>query len=343
MNRPDPPSTSDMRGIPASAVIRSTLTNIVVAVLFAVLMMSVPWESLTARGYFVDLRNYTEGFLYATSALEYRRFSSILDYATNEWLWHFSVSYLVNDLGVPIDVVFGAITFICLSVFSYFLSSRNGILSVPLLVNPLFVHLAFEQLRLALAFSLLLLAYLGGKKAVLALSVVVLGTIHTGVYLLAGIGLSIWFIKRFMLDRGKHLALVFASIFFVGMMVAVVTGTLGEIVLGYLGDRRATRYAVEGGGAGLKFTIFWLGVFVLAAFQGRAFFDRLENSYAVAILAFAVSSFVFGGYTNRMLAVSLPFLLSAIMSFRPPMNVLTIILYVVFVLVHWGFWFKWWA
>jgi hypothetical protein len=341
MNTPAPAAINNSAPAAPTSSVQRVVVSASVAVLFAILMMSVPWESLSG-GRFVDLRNYTEYFLYEQSVLEYRAFTSILDYATGEWLWHYLVGYLINDLGVGINLVFGSITFLCLSVFAYFLAVRQAIWAVPLLVNPLFVHLAFEQLRLALAFSLLLLAYLIGRRLFLFLAVIVFGLIHTSIYLFAAIGLTVWFIKRFMLDKGMHLLLIFGALFLVGMIVAAATGVLGEIVLGYLGDRRATRYAGEEGGAGLKFIMFWIGVLAVAALQSRSFFERPENSYAVVILAFVASSFVFGGYTNRMIAVSLPLILSAMLNFRAPMNSLSVLLYVGFISVHWTYWFGVW-
>jgi hypothetical protein len=342
MPRPASPATYDASVITAISGMRRTIMNVGVALLFALLMMSVPWESLSSRGYFVDIQNYTDYFLYGESVLEYRRFDSITDYATGEWLWHLLAGYLINDVGVPIDVVFGTITFLCLFSFAYFLAARQAIWAIPLLVNPLFVHLAFEQLRLALAFSLLLLAYLSGKKLLLALSVVVFGMIHTAIYLFAAIGFTIWLIKRFLLDKGIHLALVFGALFLVGIMVAAGTGMFGEVVLGYFGDRRATRYVGEDGGSGLKFTIFWVGVLTVAALQNRSFFASSENSYAVAILAFVASSFVFGGYAGRMIAASLPMIIMAMINFRAPLNTVTLVLYVSFISIHWTYWFAAW-
>jgi hypothetical protein len=342
MTRPASPSTYDVGAIPGASSVRRTITNLAAALLFAMLMMAVPWESLSSGGRFVDIRNYTEYFLYGQSVLEYRRFNTILDFATGEWLWHFLVGYLINDLGISLKVVFGSITFLCLSVFAYFLAARQAIWAIPLLVNPLFIHLAFEQLRIALAFSLLLLAYLLGRKSILVVAIITLGMIHSAIYLITAIGLSVWWIKRFLLDRGAHLFLVFGALFLVGFMVALGTGALGEIVLAYLGDRRAGRYAGEGGGAGLKFTVFWIGMLTVAVFQSRRFFESQENSYTIVILSFVASSFVFGGYTSRMIAISLPLILSAMINFRSPVNTLFVVLYLCFISVHWTYWFGVW-
>ena len=324
--------------VPPQTGVRERLIYATVAGVFTLFMMMVPWESLSSRGYFTDRANYTEYLLYGESRLEYRSYSSPIDYFTGEWLWHWSLGYLVNDFAIPIGFIFGSITFICLFTFAYFLASRGSVWAVPLLINPLLVTLAFSQLRIALAFSLLLAAYMSGRKAILALAVPITGMIHTGALLMTAIGASVWFIKRKLADRSAHYLVVFAALFFVGMMVAVGTGTAGEVVLGYFGDRRATRYTGDVGTMGIRFTLFWAGVLALFAFQERDFLGNPVNAFALIILAFLASSFVFGGYTSRMLAISLPLVLVAMVSFRPPMNYLAVLLYVFFVLLHWYMW-----
>jgi hypothetical protein len=164
--------------------------------------------------------------------------------------------------------------------------------------------------------------------------------IHTGVLLIAAIGVAVWVIKRKLVERSAHYFVVFAALFFVGMMVAMSTGTFGEVVLGYFGDRRATRYAGDEGGMGIRFTLFWVGILALMAFQRRDFLENPNNAFALVILAFVASSFVFGGYTSRILAISLAPVLVAMISFRSPINYLVLLLYFYFVLLHWYMWFR---
>jgi hypothetical protein len=298
--------------------LRHGLAYAAVAGVFALLMMMIPWESLSSRGYFIDRAVYTEYFLYGESRLDWGSYTSPSDYITGEWLWHWSIGYLVNDLAVPIDFIFGFISFLCLFTFAYFLASHGSIWAVPLLVNPLIVTLAFSQLRIALAFSLLLAAYMSGRKIVLALAIPLTGMIHTGAVLMTAIGASVWLIKRTLVDRSAHYVVIFAALFFVGIAVAVSTGTAGEVVLGYFGDRRATRYTGGEGTMGIRFTLFWAGILTLTAFQGRKFVENRVNAFALVVLAFVLSSFVFGGYTSRILAISLPLVLVAVVNFRPP-------------------------
>jgi hypothetical protein len=88
---------------------------------------------------------YAEYFLYEESKLDYGSFASPLDYITDEWLWHWLIGYLVNDLAVPVSLIFGVISFLCLFTFAYFLASRGSIWAVPLLVNPLIVPSHFRN------------------------------------------------------------------------------------------------------------------------------------------------------------------------------------------------------
>lgn len=305
---------------------------------YAVLMMMVPWESLARRGPFNDRAVFAEYFLYGESKLEYHPYTSPLDYFTGEWLWHWSMGYLINDLAVPIAIAFGIISFLCLFVFAYFVASRASIWAVPLLVNPMVVVLAFSQLRSALAFALLLGAYMSGRKAILALAIPFTGMIHTAALLMTTIGASVWLIKRRLTDRSAHYFVIFSALFFVGMAVSLATGALGEFVYEYIGDRRLARYEPGEKTLGLRFTLFWAGIFGLMAFQGRDFLKSPDNAFALVILGFVASSFVFGGYPGRLLAISLPLVIVAMLNFRPPMNLLAVVLYVFFTFLHWYMW-----
>jgi hypothetical protein len=313
--------------------------NISAALVFASLMMMVPWEALQGSP-FADRSVYIDYFLYQESVLDYREFLTVLDYVTHEWLWHFLISFLVHDLSISLDIVFGFISFLCLSSFAFFLASRQTPLAIPLLVNPLLVVLAFSQLRIALAFSLLLLAYMSGRKTALVLAVAVSGLIHTAVFLIVAMAVAVWWVRKYILDRGLNHNLAFLALCVIGFAVAVVLGPALQDLLAAIGDRRAAVYTDGRHASGVKFTLFWAGALMIAALQGKEFLQKSENLFAVVILSFTTFSILTGAYATRLLSIALPMILSAIIDFRRPFNHATILLYVLYIFLYYVFFFS---
>lgn len=88
--------------------------NAIAVLGFVTVIISVPWEEIfrAVNGYgFVDKGVYSEYFLYKTSVLDYKEFSGVLSYVSNEFLWHYAIGWLVNNTGILIDHVFLAISF----------------------------------------------------------------------------------------------------------------------------------------------------------------------------------------------------------------------------------------
>jgi hypothetical protein len=264
----------------------------------------IPWEEL--QGFpFIDRVNYLEYFLYEESIFDYQKFTGILDYLKHEALWHYIIDWLFRDAGIPIQQVFLGISFLCFFSFSLFLINRHGYLSVLLLTNPLLITLAFSQLRLALAFSILLLAYMSNRKMLILISIIACGFIHTATFLFVGIVISIYIIHTYILKNSASRGLLYSAFVIIGLCVSIALGPAMDVILSYFGDRRATIYTGDAA-SGIKYTLYWSGLLLLCAFQHRAFYRDKINAYSIIILATSTFNLVTGGYTSRLLAVSLP-------------------------------------
>jgi hypothetical protein len=312
------------------------IKNILVATIYTILVLMVPWEEL--QGFpFIDRVNYLEYFLHEESIFDYKEFTGIIDYLKHETLWHYLIIFLLNDAKIPIQHIFLAISFLCIFSFSLFLVKRQGYLSVILLTNPLLITLAFSQLRLAFAFSILLLAYMSNRKWLMLISILAAGFIHTATFLFVGIAISIYIIHAHVLKNSLRKGALFSAFVIIGICVSIALGPVMDIVLSYFGDRRATIYTGDAA-SGIKYTLYWSGLLLLCAFQHQSFYRDRVNAYTIIILASATFNLLTGGYTSRLLAVSLPMILSSMFDFRYQYKYASIILYVIYISLQWVYW-----
>lgn len=302
------------------------------AFIFTTAMVLIPWEEL--QGYaFVDRKRYIDYFLYQESVLEYKKFSVLVDYVIHEWLWHFLVAKLIHDLGISINTVFLAISAFNLFVFSLFLVVRQGAFSVLLLFNPLLVTFAFDQLRMALAYSLLVVAYMVPKPFLVVMLVLIAVFIHTATILFLAMYIAIKVIEQLTANEGSNKFVICLTLFILGIAVSLVIGPLREAILGYLGDRRAN---LSGSiASSFLYTSFWVGLLGLFVFQPKSFYENEVNCYSVVILSLVSCNLITGGYTLRFLSAALPMMLVSILNMAPNAKLFGIICFVGYAIFQW--------
>lgn len=306
------------------------------ATAFSLAIIQVPWADL--QGYdFVDRANYLNYFLYDTNILEYRDFGSIVDYIKNEALWHYLVPMLSQTLDLSIEDIFDLISFFALFTFSFYFLARSRLIYLPLLINPLLVTLSFDQLRIALAFSIVLLVYITGRKALFVVALFASGFIHTAAYLLAGIALGLYSLERFRPIEHSNKWLFIATLLALGFLVSFGLGIALSDILTMLDDRRAGLYSGNEA-SGIKFTVFWTGLLCLFSLQKKQFFANMEHNYAFVVLAVATFNLFTGGYTSRLLALSLPMVIVSMLALRTPLNHIATILYTLYLSLQWIYW-----
>ena len=307
--------------------------NALVACLFAAAILAIPWESI--QGYpFVDRKVYLSYFLYEVNVLDYVKFYGIMDYLKNEVLWHWAMRFAMHDLGLSPQTVLSSISFLCLSVSAYFLLSTLRPLSLLLLINPLLIDLAFSQLRLALAFSLLLLSYMSRRNLVLALAFAICAFIHTAIFLFAGICIGLWAIKKWLIDKGVSRTWILFACFLLGVCGSIAIGPAAERILASIGDRRAQTYTIDFA-SGWKYILFWFGLLAICALQRDRFYRNAINAYSIVVLSLVSSTLLTGGYTSRILAVSLPMLIVTMFHLGSRTKSMSIVAFVLYAAAQW--------
>lgn len=323
-------------------VVRKSTLREILTVAFAVAIALVPWQDIfeIVHGYpFVDRKVYVDYFLYQTSVLEYVQLDSFIRYISAEFIWHFSVGLLVNDLGVPIDLVFGAISFVVLLVFAKIVVLHAGVRWLPLLINPLVIDFAFSQLRLALAIAMLGVAFLAKDRArILALILCsVTPFIHTAALIFIAIPVSVygmrWATGRFC--RGQVFEL--GGLLALGASISMLVGPLREAVLSSVGDRRADYHDMS---SSIAYSIFWVSLLVPFFLGYRSLLRHDFVRYTMVILSLVAVNLLHGGYSTRFLAATFPFIIASVGNVRGGAALPITLAFIGYATLQWLYWFR---
>jgi len=323
-------------------IVRKTTLQDFCAVAFAVAILLVPWQDIfeSVNGYpFIDRSVYADYFRYQTNVLEYVQFDSFIRYISAEFLWHFTVGALVNDLGVPIDIVFGVISFLVLLVFARIVLVHAGLRWVPLLLNPLVVDLTFSQLRMALAIAILGIAYLAKDRSrILALALCATAPfIHTAAVIFIAIHMAVhgarWGTGR--LGRGQLFELF--GLLAIGALISILVGPLREAVLSSLGDRRADYYDMS---SSVAYSIFWVSLLVPFCLGYRNLLRYDFVRYTVVILSLVGVNLLHGGYSTRFLAATFPFIIASVAKIRGNVSAPVVSAFIAYAALQWLYWLR---
>ncbi|HEY6454393.1 MAG TPA: EpsG family protein [Steroidobacteraceae bacterium] len=315
---------------------KTRLLDIIGISTFTAIMVSIPWERL--EGFpFVDRQVYLNHFLHGESIFKYLHFEldlpGFISYFFNEALWEYLVRTLVQTMGVPIDIVFLAISLLCLITFSFFLTQRHNVWSIPLLCNPLLVTFAFDQLRLALAYSLMLIGYMVRRPLISAIFIVFAMFIHTSIIIFV----CAYFVIRKLSDvvnrNGSRKFATYAIPCIMGGLVSIAIGPLRSPILGSFGDRRASLVGPLNNS--LLYTSFWVGLLGLFALQPKSFLRDEVNAYSAFILAVVSANLLTGGYTLRLLSIGFPMIISSMLSLSFSTRFWAVLFFLIYATFQW--------
>ncbi len=306
----------------------------VVIIAFCLLMLAVPWEDLWG-GRFLDRGVYLSKF--ALNARAGRIIpGGYLSYVTNEVLWDSIIKWCTAGLHVPIEVLFGVISFLCLFVYSKYLVSKHGLLSLILLVNPLVVDFAFSQLRMALAVSLLMLALFRRNQRSFVLVFVALACcIHTATFLFLLIYFCVKILTARLTSGAFSRSYYWLGLVAIGVAVVVLIGPLREGLLNAIGDRRAVQ---DTAAQSIRYASFWILLILVAATQKKKYFETEGNALAVAFVAVYVCASFLDVYNVRFLSASYPLIISSLLALSMRKKVLILPVYFVYVGIQWYYW-----
>lgn len=307
---------------------RNSVDGLFAAVLFSVLY----FVFFTSWGGFVDElvdRNvYVEQFSTGNVSSNYLEFDSIVNYLTNEWLWNAGI-YRVVQIAGDVNYVLHGLSLFIVFVFGSFIIRNGGVFYLIFLLTPLFFDLVFSQIRIGVAFSLLMVAY-DFKRFRFVVFLFCLGAalIHTSSVLFVAIYLAL----KFTPSRYEYLFVVL-----IALMVSVILGPLREYILNFIGDRRAVYGDMS---SSVFYMSYWWGLLILFIMSGLELSGRYIIGMAVVLLGIACFNQLFGFYSTRFLAVGLPLVACAVSRMRTnAYYYLAIVGFVLYVIFQWFYWF----
>lgn len=320
---------------------KSLVKNIAI-IAFVAIIVSIPWEDFfyAVNNYrFIDKGVYEEYFLYRENVIYYKEFGGILSYISNEFLWNYSINWLVNNLNIPIEYIFNFISIFVIFVFSAVVARYHGVGSLLLLVNPLVIDFAFSQYRLAFAIAILGVAWLvrERRKAVALILMAVSIFIHTAVVIFLAIYFMMIFVKWISLNFDNKESLRFFALLFFGVFVSILIGPLRESVLSTIGDRRAQYNDIS---SSLMYLLFWVGLLLPFYLQRKNLMNFDYSCYALAIVSIVFANIFTGAYSTRFIAAAFPLIVSSILSLRGMMKLGVVTIFVIYTILQWLYWFR---
>jgi hypothetical protein len=302
---------------------------------FAAAMVAVPWEAIFGP-HFWDRGVYLNTFrsFHPEQAKSFT--GSIVSFVMNEAVWDIGVRWLSAVLHVPVDSLFDVISFFCIFTFAKYLAGRHGLLSLPLLVNPLVVDFAFSQLRMALAAAILITALFHKRRWGVSTALISLAClVHTASFLF----LLIYFASRalvaYVSRRRSSGGVYWVGLVGIALTVVILIGPLRTVILTALGDRRAE---YKDPSQGILYASYW--IFLMFAYYGerKPFYETEGNSLAVACVSVFALASIFNVYNQRFLAASFPLIISSILSLGGQKRILILGLFLVYAAAQWYFW-----
>jgi hypothetical protein len=266
----------------------------------------VPWTSIY-HGDFLDIGNYLRRIEYlhvGGNEASHTGFSWLL----SEPLW----KYIIIGIGFTFDdyrLALYLISILIVFLYSLFLFKRVSYpIAMILLFNPMFIDLVMAQVRSALAFSLLLLAYdLRSKKWSIIVTIISI-LIHASMPLFILIYFLLYKLNKSVSPKKYYLITIVTALLFAIFMKYGV-----NILLTILGDRHAG-YENTIVGASLSYSIVWfaIGLFVatFATFENEN--DRIIAGYAITMTSFFFFSSLLGNFAQRYVALTIPLIIISI-------------------------------
>ncbi|MFD2754736.1 EpsG family protein [Comamonas terrae] len=309
---------------------------------FAFIFSIIPWEALYAISNgdgFVDKKIYLDPFLYEDNLSRINDVVGFFGYISGEFLWYFIIDFLVNKVGISLDVVFISISFLTIYVFACLISRWGEIYHVIFLFNPLVVDFAFSQYRMALAMSLLGGAYILFEKYKKTSFILLLLTvfIHTGSFIFIFIYVFVLYLKKANFKRNLNATWIYIFSFAFGVIISILIGPLRDFILSIIGDRRAEYSDMS---STIKYSLFW--IFLLIPF----YFNKLNllkydySIYALITISIVAFNVLHGGYSMRFLSAAFPSIVASIAAFKGRLRIFIFSMFFLYAVLQWLYWLQ---
>jgi hypothetical protein len=191
---------------------------------------------------------------------------------------------------------------------SFFFRRVEFYVVMILLLNPMSVNLFIEQVRITLAFGLLLFAYDLPSKYIKAFVAVIAFMIHASMPIFIGIYFILHYYNNRVEARKYYLIALGIAL---GMALFMKFGI--DALLAIIGDRHAG-YGDISAGSSLAYSMIWFIIaFIIAVFADfQNDEERVIAGYAIVFMSFFFFGSILGVFAQRYVAVIMPIIIIAI-------------------------------
>jgi hypothetical protein len=271
----------------------------------------IPWVDILGRE-FADTANYIFRITYMKEGGKEAELS-IMQMILDEPVWR-GIVFLLGITFEDYRFALYVISFIAMILYgSFFFRRVEFYVIIILLLNPMSVNLFIEQVRISLAFGLLLVAYDIDSKRIQTFFALMAFFIHASMPIFIGVYFILNYYNKKVEARKYYLIALGIAL---GMALFMKFGL--DAVLTAVGDRHAG-YGDISAGSSIAYSISWfmiaLSISVFANFEHEK--ERVIAGYAIVFMTFFFFGSILGVYAQRYVAVIMPIIIIAI-GYLPP-------------------------
>lgn len=322
---------------------RSTLTDILLSIAYALFVVAFPWEEISRAG-FTDFTQYVDYFDYFLNkndisfdevynlSADTSQLSALKEYFTHEVIWFELVRRLSGMTG-DVAMALHIISFFILFVWGLYLFQRvNYALALLFLFNPFAIDVAMSGIRNGLAWSLVMLGLMTRSKALRAALLLTGMFIHS-----ATLVLVIFYYFTKVASKFVERKTLLLSGLGIGVLVGLMLTVGNELVLGAIGDRRQGEDYLVGGGSFSQASL-WGVLLYLQCISGRTYIR--QNLFVIAVIAWYLTMNPFIPWSYRIWGALLPIIATSAMNLSPRSRQVFVYLYAGYVGFQYLYWTK---
>jgi hypothetical protein len=288
-------------------MIEKNYNHWILAFIYATLFVFIiPWVDILGRE-FEDTANYLFRIKYLYEGGKEADLSGI-KWLLDEPVWRI----IILTLGVTFDdyrLSLYLISFIAMVLYgSFFFRRVEFYVVMILLLNPMSVNLFIEQIRISLAFGLVLVAYDIKSKKGASFLLLMAFFIHASMPIFIGVYYILYHYNK-TIEAHKYYLIALAIA--LGMALFMKFGL--DALLTAAGDRHAG-YGDISAGSSISYSISWfiiaISISVFASFETEE--ERVIAGYAIVFMTFFFFGSILGVYAQRYVAVIMPIIIIAI-------------------------------
>lgn len=266
----------------------------------------IPWVDILGRE-FADTANYIFRIVYIQEGGKEAEISGI-KFLLDEPVWR-GILYILGVTFQDYRFALYVISFIAMVLYgSFFFRRVEWYVVMILLLNPMSVNLFIEQVRITLAFGILLVAYDIHSKSIQLFLALIAFFIHASMPIFIGVYYILYHYNSRVEPRKYYLITLGIAL---AMALFMKYGL--DIILTIIGDRHAG-YGDISAGSSISYSISWfiisIMIAVFADFQNDE--ERIIAGYAIVFMTFFFFGSILGVFAQRYVAVIMPLIIIAI-------------------------------